>query len=221
MKVTELLSEAKAKGIKWARTENHGSEATVNGRHLEVKYSNYRFEAWIDGKLVRTFGPTLGDQTKVMRFLENEVSEAGEAGTTVKSMSQYVKSTLKGDALNGWTLDYMGAGDFMGKNKSKSFGFEYDKSITAKKEWVKKGQIPQHHRFVIQAHFEPHVQKEGMVTLWLAQGGQIISFGITPIKFKNDDLEAMIKAVKKMMAISDEEIIRKLYESGYHQYGRA
>lgn len=138
----------------------------------------------------------------------------------MKSMSQYVKSSLKGDALNGWTLDHIGAGDFTGKNKSKSFGLEYNKKITAKQEWMKKDETPQSHRFVIQAHFEPHLEKEGMVTLWLSQGA-MVSFGAAPIHFKNDDLDDMVKAVKKMMAISDEKLIRKLYSSGYDQYGRA
>lgn len=223
MKTIELLSEAIAKKIKWV-DKNHNAEATVNGHHLEVKYPfdhDKGYQAWLDGKLVRSFGHSYGDQQKAKSFLENEVSEVGDAGTTVKSMSQYVKSSLKDKDLNGWTIDYLGFGDYLGKNKSKAFSVAYDKTIRAKSEWLEQKTYPSTHRFLIQAHFEPHREKEGLATMWLAQGGQIITFGIKSIRFNNDDLDGMIKAIKKLASISDEEIIRKLYKSGYHTYGRA
>lgn len=213
MKMQELLTEAK---VKWV-----GNTATVNGRKLQVKFVDQKYQAFIDGELVRSFGRTGSDEFKARSYLENEAAEVGEKGTTVKTMSNYVKSSIKSGDLNGWALVHVGAGDFFGKNKSKAFSVEYEKEITAKKEWVGKGQFPSSHRFVIQAHFEPHLEKNGMVTFWLAQGGQIISLGVHPIKFKNDDLDDMLKAIKKMMATPDEQIIRELYKSGYNSYGRS
>lgn len=226
MKISELLLEAKK--IKWT-SEGKNDTAEWMGHKLEVKFEKTEqspglevHTGYIDGKVIKTLSNgQYGNREKLRDILEREVADAPLVGKTIKSLIAHVKGRFKQADMNGWEWQYLGAGDFLGKNKSTSFGVEVEKQIRAEKKDIGPKQTPSTHRFVLQSHFEPSSTRQGHVSIWLAQGGQIISIGAPEENFKQGDIEDMIAAMKRAMKVSDSAIIKALYKSGYENYGRA
>ena len=222
MKVQDLF-EAK---ISWKIDSDKSDVATYKGHNLVVKNSDRHYVGTIDGKEVASRrAQYYADRTKVMNALKNEVDHMhlsdASPGTTVNKLLDYVKASLGHLKLNNWDWDYAQPGDMEGGKKSKYLTVQLDKEIKAQKEWTGK-HFPSTHRFMIQATFSTDENaKHDLATIWLSQGGQLITVGIPNEKFKHGDIDSFIAAIKKLASKTDEDLITLLYKSGYHQYGRA
>jgi hypothetical protein len=230
MKLQELIVEAKSAGDKRIKADKWpAGGVTYKGKKLSYDMDKDRMHTigFIDGKEILRRGNTLGDRWSVIDALYDEVDSEGQSESaptgplSVKQMTERIKHFFGTSKANGWKFAHASAGDMMGKNKAKAFTIEYDKSIMADKEDTGK-HMPNRHRFLIQGTFNSQESTgHDSVIIWLAQGGQIITVGIPPFKFKHGDFQSFEDAMKKAMAVQDKELIQTLYKSGYHSYGRA
>lgn len=201
------------------------SEVTYKGKVLKATLHNGSYIGTIDGEQITTRrGTTLGDMTAVMDALHHEVDGANQPketpeGLNLKDTIQRVKQFFSASRSNGWQYSAVEKGDRHGKNKSKVFTIEFDKTIRADKKDTGR-HVPQHHKFLIQASFVLGGSGEDKIMIWLKQGGQIITVGLPSFKFTQGDLKSFEAALKKAMKLDDSSLIQKLYKSGYHTYGR-
>lgn len=201
------------------------SEVTYKGKVLKATLRDGGYDGTIDGKQITTRrGTTLADMTTVMNALRHEVDGAGQSkeppeGLNLNETIQRLKQFFSVSRSNGWHLYSVEKGNRFGKNKSKAFTIEFDKTIKADKKDTGK-HFPLRHVFLIQASFELEGNTDDKVIIWLKQGGQIITVGLPAFKFTQGDLKSFEAALKKAMKLDDSSIIDTLYKSGYHTYGR-
>lgn len=151
------------------------------------------------------------------------------SASSVKQLINRVREAAQ-ENINGANWSFGSCAGVWGRNTTFSATIEVTREISYKRtrEILPEGSdVWRGHRFTIQlevferapAKPDSFWREEGLATIWLNQAGQIITVGLPSVKYKLTDEAAAIAAITSLMAVSDEELIRKLYDSGYQNYG--
>ena len=134
----------------------------------------------------------------------------------IKDLIKQTKEALGG--LGNFTFQST-EGNMMGKNKTNAFVVELTRKFSPSEVAEITGEkLVNKHTLVIQIDFDRNTKKEANATYWLDQGN-FITFGGPSKKYKQHNLDEMIKAAKFLMSKQD-QAIKVLYKSGYANYGR-
>lgn len=162
---------------------------------------------------------------KIMARVERAVTITALINQAIKALNlKRYWANDKQDNTAEWKLHSATTGDLAGRMKSACFTLELvlDVSEMEARRLLKgtpHGDHPRTHAFLLQATYDMRADS-GDVSIWLRQGGQIVSFGAPSVEFKSNDFNSYMAAIKKAMEIDTKTLLTKLYSSRYADYGR-